>query len=123
MRDSKSLSFSALSGLALMALQLSGCGGGGERPGRPQGIGIELFEAVDDQWVEVLAALGVDLLECVFDWPGALVGALVGDGVECVGEGDDSCAEWDGGAAQAVWVSLSVPAFVVAERDLLRYAQ
>ena len=82
-----------------------------------ESVRIDLVEGVDDGGIELFPAEPVDLCGGFVEGPGVFVGAGVGEGIEDVCDCDDASGERDLFCFEAVWVTLAVPPFVVAQRD------
>ncbi len=73
---------------------------------------------MDDVGIELGAGVPANLLECVVDGKGRLIAAVRGDGVEGVGDREDSGEQRNVFAFAAVRVAESVEALVMAEHRL-----
>src|SRR5438876_9031881 len=71
-------------------------------------VGVELVEGVDDGRVELEAREPSHLADRIDDRPGPFVGSFVSKGVEDVGDSDDTAAERDLFAGQAVRIAAPV---------------
>src|SRR2546427_1565244 len=89
------------------------------RPLAQQALVIELVERGDDGRVELSPAQAVNLVDCLLERPRPFVRPGVCECIEDVAEADDPGAERDRIANEVLRVTLSVPPFVMAERDLL----
>src|SRR5919197_1003135 len=83
------------------------------RPGPP-----DLFQCGDDPRAKLGSGVGADLREGRKGRPGGPVGAGAGEGVECVGDENDSCGERDLVAAEAVGIPGTVDPFVAGASTL-----
>jgi hypothetical protein len=81
---------------------------------------LDLDQGVHHVGRELPAALLKHQLHGLVVWDTGAVDAVAGQGVVGIGNGHDQCGRWDCVTGQAVRITLSVPAFVVAMGDLVR---
>src|SRR3954447_25676757 len=79
-------------------------------------------ECVDERGIELASTLTIDLCDRVVDRPGRLVWPFLRQRVEDIGNSDNPAGKRDVGSGDPD-IAVSVPAFVMIERDFSREPQ
>ena len=82
-----------------------------------KGVWIQREERVDELWIELPSSFFDDVGAGAVMRPRFSVGSLVSEHVEDVGERHDPGGPWDRRCAQAVWVALAIPPFMMRASD------